>query len=40
LQYISSDFLFSRYSNPKTDFRVLGIKVFTDTIGAKYQAAM
>jgi hypothetical protein len=35
-----SDFLFCRYSNPKTDFRVLGIKVFTDTIGAKYQAAM
>jgi len=29
-----------KYSNPKTDFRVLGIKVFTDTIGAKYQAAM
>jgi hypothetical protein len=40
LQYMLSDFPFCRYSNPETDFRVLGIKVFTDTIGAKYQAAM
>ena len=30
----------TKYSDPETDFRVLGIKVFTDTIGAKYQAAM
>ena len=29
-----------RYSNPKTDFRVLGIQVFTDHIGAKYQQQM
>jgi len=32
--------LIVKYSNPKTDFRVLGIQVFTDHIGAKYQQQM
>ena len=29
-----------KYANPETDFRVLGIKVFKDTIFAKYQSKM
>jgi hypothetical protein len=28
------------YANPETDFRVLGIKVFKDTIFDKYQSKM
>ena len=30
----------SKYANPETDFRVLGIKVFRDTIFARYQSKM
>ena len=29
-----------KYANPETDFRVLGIKVFRDTIFARYQSKM
>lgn len=32
--------LFARYSNPATDFRILGVQVFTNCIGKKYQNAM
>jgi hypothetical protein len=34
------DFMFARYSNPATDFRVLGVAVFSNCIGAKHQQNM